>query len=73
MARIIIEILDDKKDGKDIVKVAALPSYEDMANMVNSGHKATSAHGYAMAALRHVSELSKKTGGLDILIPRIGL
>jgi len=70
MAKITITILDDS-DGK--VKVAVDPSFEIMAKMANAGEQMTSAHAYALRALRAIREESKAQGTSKILIPRIGL
>jgi len=70
MAEITIKIKDLPSGG---VEVKADPSFETMAKMVDSGHELTSAHGYCMAALNVIKELSKrKDDNMIVKIPRLG-
>lgn len=69
MAKITISIEDSPVGG---VKVVSTPSFEQMAQMINAGDPGTSAHGYALLALRAIREESKKNQPASILIPRIG-
>jgi hypothetical protein len=68
MARIVITI-EDTPDGK--VKTVADPNFETMMQMNASGHKLTSAHGYAIRALNAMVEASKEPGDHRIIIPKL--
>ncbi len=69
MAKIVIEI-EDKPGNK--VSVKATPNFETMCKIDNSGNTLTSAHGYAMLALRAIRDESKKNDPrTKILIPRV--
>lgn len=69
MAKITITIEDTPGDR---VKIISAPTFDTMANMVNSGELMTSAHGYALRMIRAARDLSKETGPATILIPRVG-
>lgn len=69
MAKVIIEI-EDIGDNK--VSVKATPNLETMFKMEESGHKLTSAHGYAFSAINKIREESKKNEPTKILIPKYG-
>lgn len=70
MARVIITI-EDAPDGT--VKVVAEPSFMQIAQMEASGHKLTSAHGYAMRAMNAVRDASREQSNtLGIWIPKVG-
>lgn len=54
------------------VEIKSSPSFERMAQMVESGHDLTSAHGYAMACLNVIREIGKqKDQSTLVKIPRI--
>lgn len=68
MAKILIEI-EDLPDNK--VRVVATPNFDTMMRIVASGNEITSAHGYALAAMRAIRECSKdKT--ITLQVPRVG-
>ncbi len=69
MAKIVITI-EDNENGT--VKFTMDPTFETMMKMQDSGHKLTSAHGYAISAANHVRSESRKARPTPILIPRIG-
>lgn len=70
MARITITI-EDTLDGH--VTVRAEPNFETMMKMEDSGHKLTSAHGYALHALNQIRARSKEVGSQNrIMVPRLG-
>lgn len=68
-ARILIVLEDNEKGG---VTIVANPSFEQMAQMINSGERGTSAHGYAMRMMNEARRMSKEAGPSKILIPRVG-
>lgn len=54
------------------VEIQSNPSFALMAQMVESGHDLTSAHGYAMAVLNVIREIGKqKDQSTLVKIPRI--
>jgi len=69
MAEITIKI-KDIPDGK--VEVVATPGFETMMKMHTSGEDLTSAHGYALYALRCIKEEAKRKTSTMIHIPRLG-
>lgn len=69
MARIVI-VIEDKPEGR--VRVVSDPTFETMANMKQSGHAWTAAHGYALSCINHLTAVSKKMGPLQVRLPRIG-
>lgn len=70
MAKIIIEV-EDQSDGN--VSVKATPNFETMAKMDLSGDRLTPAHGYALAMLNRVREVSKANAPTNLIhIPRLG-
>lgn len=71
MAKITITF-EDKPEGG--VRVVSDPTFETMMKMNNSGHALTSAHGYALAAINKILELSKRQNAgnsLLINIPKV--
>lgn len=69
MAKIEI-VIEDTGDGK--VKVTSNPSMETMIKMDISGHKLSSAHGYAYACLNEIRRISKSSDPTNkIIIPRL--
>lgn len=69
MAKITISI----EDVGDKVNVISDPTFETMAMMDASGTKLTAAHGYALACINRIREVSKEMGSTNkILIPKIG-
>lgn len=68
MAKIVITV-EDKLDGN--VEIKCEPTFETMAMMINSGHKSTPAHGYALAMIHTARDVSK-ANKIPILIPRLG-
>lgn len=68
MAKITITI-EDTFDGK--VKVVSDPTFMTMASMVNSGESMKSSHGYALAVIKRIRELSKEQGSLIMPIPKV--
>lgn len=68
MASISITI-EDMPGGK--VRIVAHPSFEEMARMINSGEKATSAHGYALRMLREARNISKGKHNMKVLLPPV--
>lgn len=70
MAKIIIEV-EDIENGN--VRVIATPNFETMAKMDLSGDKLTPAHGYALAMLNKVRQVSKANAPTNLIhIPRLG-
>lgn len=69
MAEITIKI-KDLPGGK--VEVVATPSFETMMKMHASGETLTSAHAYALYAVRCIREEAKKKTSTIIHIPKIG-
>lgn len=69
MAKIIITIEDNEITGG--VKVVSNPTFETMAMMDRSGAGLTSAHGYALAAINKIREVSKAQGPNKVLIPKV--
>lgn len=67
MAKVTIT-LEDSPDGK--VKTTVEPNFSTMMKMNQSGAGLTSAHAYALFALRMISEESKRQAPTPILIPR---
>lgn len=67
MAKVTI-IIEDLPNGK--VRTTSTPSFEIMAKMAKA-EALTSAHGYAIRALRSVQEDSKKAGHLIVPIPKL--
>lgn len=68
MAKITITF----EDAGSGVRVTAEPNFETMMRMHASGHRLTSAHGYAIAALNHIREKSKEqSNSLGIIIPKV--
>lgn len=66
MAKIVL-IIEDGPDGG--VKITSNPSFEEMAKLLGD-RRMTSAHGYAICALRSVAEASnemKRDGGRQII------
>lgn len=69
MAKIVITITDQPNDR---VSAVSDPSFETMAMMSASGHPLTSAHGYALRAIRAIQDESRRQGPTKIVIPKIG-
>ena len=65
MARITITIEDLPEGG---VSVVSDPNFETMAMMDRSGHRLTSAHGYAISTLNHMRKVSKNNNEKDSLV-----
>lgn len=69
MAKVTITI-EDKPGGG--VAVTAEPNFATMMKMETSGHKLTSAHGYAMSALLHIRSKSKEQSSkLTVAAPKL--
>lgn len=58
MAKVVITI-EDMAFSRG-VKVVAEPNFETMMQAHLSGHELTAAHGYALAALNKIRDVSKK-------------
>jgi hypothetical protein len=70
MAKITITI-EDSPDGN--VRVVASPNFATMMQMEQSGHRLTSAHGYALLALNSIRNASKqKDSRIIVPTPRLG-
>lgn len=67
MAKVTITI-EDLPNGK--VRTISNPSFEIMARMAKS-EALTSAHGYAITALKAVQEASHQQGSLIVKIPKL--
>jgi hypothetical protein len=57
MARIVITLEDTTHDK---VRVVSNPTFQEIAQMVNSGHKTTPAHDYAVGMLNTALQFSKQ-------------
>lgn len=69
MAKITITIEDEGEN----VKIVADPTFETMAMMTQSGHILTAAHGYALAMINRVRQISKSKEPKNLIyIPKIG-
>lgn len=71
MAKITITITDLPEGG---VSTVADPNFETIMKMAVSGENLTSAHAYAISALRHILGKSKELNEKDklIKIPKLG-
>lgn len=63
--------LQDKPDGG--VEVISNPSFETMAQMINSGHDISSAQAYALTAINAIKKASKNQDPASnlIYIPKV--
>lgn len=69
MATITITIKDNF-DGT--VKVICDPNFETiMKGQISGAMKTTAAHGYAIAAMKRIFEVSTSSGNLNIKIPKL--